>query len=180
MSWLLIRRVTAFFVDIVLLFLVLAPIGFLVLTALGGPPASPSGPEVWLAIVLNFSVPTWTYFVWSDRSVRGATLGKWLLGVRVVRVMGGRLGMAQALTRTAVKLLPWETVHLSAFALSVDFTVLELRQVIGLSIANGLAVLYFVAAAWTRGRRSVHDYVAATAVCPVPSVTEALPPTGPA
>jgi uncharacterized RDD family membrane protein YckC len=180
MPWLLIHRATAFCVDIVLLFLVLAPIGFLVLIALGGPPASPSGPEVWLAAVLNFSVPTWDYFIWSDRSVRGATLGKWLLGLRVVPVRGGRVGMARALARTAVKLLPWETVHLSAFALSADFTDLEPRQVIGLSLANGLAVLYFVVAACTHGRRSVHDYVAATEVGPVPGLTKVLRPTGPA
>ena len=164
MPWLLIRRATAYFLDIVLLFLVLAPAGQLVRFAVGWPAASPTGLEVWLAAVLNFSVPTWTYFVLSDSSASGATVGKRMLGLRVARVTGARVGVARALARTAVKVLPWETAHFSAFALSTGAAELGLWELIGLSIANGLAVVYFVVAAWTRGRRSVHDYVAATEV----------------
>ena len=90
-----------------------------------------------------------------------------MLRLHVVRVTGGRVGTARALARTAVKLLPWETAHLSASVLAG----LEREQVIGLTIANGLAVVYLVVAACTGGRRSVHDYVAATEVCPVPGLT---------
>jgi uncharacterized RDD family membrane protein YckC len=164
MPWLLIRRAAAYFLDIVLLFLVLAPAGQLARFVVGWPTASPTGLEVWLAAVLNFSVPTWTYFVLSDSSASGATVGKRLLRLRVVRVTGERLGMARALARTAVKVLPWEMAHFSVFALSAGAADFGLWQVMGLSIANGLAVGYFVVAACTRGRRSVHDYVAATEV----------------
>jgi uncharacterized RDD family membrane protein YckC len=165
MPWLLIRRATAYFIDIVLLFLILAPAGQLVRFAVGWPTASSTGPEVWLAAALNFSLPTWTYFVLSDSSARGATVGKRLLGLHVVRVTGGRVGMARALARTAVKVLPWEMVHFSVFALSTDAGDFDLRQVIGLSMANALAIVYLVVAACTGGRRSVHDYVTATEVC---------------
>jgi uncharacterized RDD family membrane protein YckC len=180
MPWLLIRRAGAYVLDIFLLFLVLFPVGQLVRLAVGWPTASPTGQEVWLASALNFSLPTWTYFVWSDSSAGGATVGKWLLGLHVARLTGGRVGRARALARTAVKVLPWETAHLSAFALSTDPAGLELGQVIGLTTANGLALAYFVVAVCTRGRRSVHDYVAVTEVCPVPGLTKALQPTGPA
>jgi uncharacterized RDD family membrane protein YckC len=167
MPRLLIRRARAYVLDIVLLFLVLFPVGKLLRFAIGWPPSSsPTGFAVWLAIALNFSVPTWTYFVLSDSSAGGATVGKWLLGLRVTRVGGGSVGMVRALGRTAVKLLPWETTHLSAFAFSEEPGVsLDLGQLIGLSIANLLIVVYFVVAACTGGRRSVHDYVAATEVC---------------
>jgi uncharacterized RDD family membrane protein YckC len=178
MPWLLIRRATAYFLDIVLLFLVLAPAGQLVRFAVGWPSASPTGLEVWLAAVLNFSVPTWTYFILSDSSASGATVGKRLLGLRVVRVTGERVGMARALARTAVKVLPWETAHLSAFALSTGADDSGLWPMMGLSIANGLAVVYFVVAACTRGRRSVHDYVAATEVCTVAERTKSPCPAG--
>src|SRR5262245_20710678 len=113
MPRLLIRRATAFCVDILLLAAVLFPLAFLVRAALGWPPASATGLEVWLAAVLVYSVPTWAYFVLSDRSARGATLGKRLFGLRVVRTTGERVGVARALARTAVKLLPWETAHAS-------------------------------------------------------------------
>jgi hypothetical protein len=43
---------------------------------------------------------------------------------------------------------------------------LDVGQLIGLAIANVLIVVYFVVAACTGGPRSIHDYVAATEVCP--------------
>ena len=151
-----------------MLFLVLFPVGRLLRFAIGWPlPSSPTGLGVWLASALNFSVPAWTYFVLSDSSARGATVGKSLLGLRVTRVNEGSVGMARALGRTAVKLLPWEITHLFAFALSARPGVsLDVGQLIGLAIANVLIVVYLVVAAYTGGRRSVHDYVAATEVGP--------------
>jgi uncharacterized RDD family membrane protein YckC len=182
MPWLLIRRATAYSLDIVLLFLVLFSVGRLVRLATGWhPSSSPTGLEVWLAIALNFSVPTWTYFVWSDRSACGATVGKRLLGLRVVRVTGERVSTARALARTAVKVLPWETAHVSAFALSTNPGVsFDLSQLIGLTLANGLAVVYLAVAGCTGGRRSVHDYVAATEVCRLPGRSTSPHPTRPA
>jgi uncharacterized RDD family membrane protein YckC len=112
---------------------------------------------------VNFSLPTWTYFILADSSPGGATVGKWLLGLHVARVLGGRLGWL-ALLRCAVKLLPWEAAHMSAFLLSMA----PVGQLIGLGLANALALAYFGVAAWTRGRRSVHDYVASTEVCLAP------------
>jgi len=89
MSRLLIRRAGAYVVDVVLLFLVLFPVGQVVVFVIGWQPAaSPTGFVVWLASALNFSLPTWTYFTLSESSARGATVGKRLLGLRVVRVTG--------------------------------------------------------------------------------------------
>jgi uncharacterized RDD family membrane protein YckC len=169
MPQLLIRRAGAFVVDIVLLFLVLFPVGQVLKFIIGWQPGeAPTGLIVWLASALNFSLPTWTYLTLSDRSARGATVGKRSFGLRVARVTGERVGLGRALARTAVKLCPWEMVHLSAFAFSVNPGVsLDLGQLIGLGIANLLVVVYFVVAARTGGRRSIHDYVAGTQVCPV-------------
>ena len=96
MPRLLIRRAGAYVLDVVLLFLVLFPVGQLLRFAIGWqPPSSPTGLGVWLASALNFSLPTWTYFVLSDSSARGATVGKSLLGLRVTRVKDGSVGMAR-------------------------------------------------------------------------------------
>jgi uncharacterized RDD family membrane protein YckC len=166
MPRLLIRRAGAYLLDVTLLFLVLYPVGQLLRPAIGWQaPSPPTGLGVWLASALNFSVPSWTYFVLSDSSASGATVGKSLLGLRVRRVNEASVGMARALGRTAVKLLPWEITHLSAFAFSAQpGGSLGLGQLIGLAVANVLIVVYFVVAACTGGRRSVHDYVAATEV----------------
>jgi len=164
MLGLLARRTAAYLVDIVLLFAVLFPAGLLVRYVVGWPGTAPTGPEIWLVSAVNFSLPVWAYFALADASPRGATVGKRLLGLRVVRLDGGRVGLPRAVGRTAVKVLPWEAAHASAFALMTDPAGLNAAQAVGLTLANGLAVAYYVVAAWTAGRRSVHDLVVATAV----------------
>jgi uncharacterized RDD family membrane protein YckC len=159
------RRVAAYLVDILLLFVVLAPAGQLILRLLDAP-LPQTGPEVARVILWNFSLPAWLYFILGDQSASGATLGKRLLKIQVRDLSGERLSIGRALARTAVKLLPWELVHVSAFALSADLSQFSPMQIAGLAAANLLTVVYLGVAVATRGRRSVHDYVAGTLVRP--------------
>lgn len=160
---LILRRSAAYLFDIVILFVVLAPLGFFVQWILGIELAQ-TGPEVARTILWNFSLPAWLYFMLSDQSSRGATLGKRLLQVQVARVDNNPLSLWNAFLRTAVKLLPWELVHVSAFALSADLSQLNSGQTIGLITANVLILAYVIFFVATRGRRSVHDFVAQTEV----------------
>jgi uncharacterized RDD family membrane protein YckC len=112
------RRTGAFLVDILLIFAVAGPCGFIIQLLINQPPKT--GPGIWINILWNFSLPSWFYFLLCDRSRTGRTVGKRILKLQVVRQMGKRLGWGQALGRTAVKLLPWEIIHFSAFALSKD------------------------------------------------------------
>ena len=118
-------------------------------------------------IVWNFSLPAWLYFALRDRSAPRATLGKRLRKIQVRGVRDERLWFWRALARTAVKLLPWELVHVSAFALSDDLTRFSRTQIIGVAAANVLTVVYLGVAAGTKGRRSVHDFAGGTLVRPV-------------
>ncbi len=163
---LLIRRVAAYLLDILLLFAVLAPLGQVVLRLLGWAPST--GQEIAATILWNFSLPVWLYFFVADRSAAGATPGKRLLRIQVRAEGGGRVGPWRALARTAVKLLPWELSHLSAFALSSDLSALGPPQVAGLALANLLAVAYLIDAIASGGRRSVHDRLAGTLVRAAP------------
>jgi len=159
---LFLRRSFAYLVDIAILFAVLGPAGFLVQQAIGYVPST--GPEIWGVLVLNFSIPVWIYFWLSDASASGSTLGKRIFRVRVVRSDGQALGTGRALARTALKLLPWELVHLSAFALSNNLDVLSMVQGIGLVVANLLMLVYLGLAFASRGRRSAHDIFVDTKV----------------
>jgi uncharacterized RDD family membrane protein YckC len=151
---LLIRRSLAYCLDILLLFLVLAPLAFLLEWAFGLRPES--GFQIWLAAVLSFSLPVWAYFTLSDASRSGATLGKKILRLAVVcEGESTRVTPTRALARTAVKLLPWEAAHIFGFALAG--AVSDVVQVSGLVAANVLVLVYFGMAAATGGRRSVHD-----------------------
>ncbi|HSU16349.1 RDD family protein [Longimicrobium sp.] len=161
------RRVLAYCADVSLLFAVLGPLSFAAAGALDVD--AWTGPEVWLAAVLVFSIPTWTYFTVSDASRGGATLGKRLLAVRVAGDGGGRVPPSRALARTAVKLLPWEMVHLFGFLLSPVPGEMSPLQTAGLAAANLLALAYLAATIRTRGERAPHDRVARTHVERVPA-----------
>jgi len=161
----------AYAVDMALLFAVLAPAGWLIQRALGLMPRT--GPEIWRTLLVNFSVPAWLYFTMADASGSGATFGKRWLRLRVSRQDLTRLGRSRALGRTATKLLPWELTHISAFALAADLNHFTVVQGVGLAAANALVLGYLACAAVTRGRRSVHDFIAGTAVEPVQHPTGA-------
>lgn len=162
-AWRLVRRrVSAYLLDIVLLFAVLGPAGWLTQWTLGFSPTT--GPQIWATLLLNFSLPSWIYFTASDASTRGATFGKRWSGIQVSREDGGRVHGMQALGRTAVKLLPWELVHASVFGLSKDADQFSIGQSVGLVVANALAVAYLACAVLTRGRRSLHDMAVGTVV----------------
>jgi uncharacterized RDD family membrane protein YckC len=161
------RRIGAYLIDIALLFVVLAPLGQLVLRLFGRSPRT--GPEIWLTILVNFSLPCWLYFIIGARSAGGATLGKRWLGLRLVGDRGP-VSTPQAILRTALLLLPWELVHLSVFGLAKQVGRFDPVQWVGLSAANILTVGYLLVTIATEGRRGVHDYVAHTSVDAVTSL----------
>ncbi len=159
----ILQRAAAYLLDMAILFLVLAPVGGLIQWAFIDV-APQTGPEIWRTLLWNFSVPAWLYFILSDSSAHGATVGKRLLRLKVIDADHQEISLPRALLRTAVKLLPWELVHLSAFALSVDMNELTSLQMAGLVGANLLVAAYGGMLVMTRGRRSVHDLAAQTQV----------------
>ena len=156
------RRVGAFLLDILILFGICAPVGYLVQHLTGFSPKT--GLTIWLSILLNFSMPTWLYFLLSDRSKNGKTLGKRLFKLKVARAGAERLGWARAFARTAIKLLPWEIIHFSAFFLSEDLAMFTTLQYIGLISGNSLAFVYFLSSILTQGKRSIHDILVGTEI----------------
>jgi uncharacterized RDD family membrane protein YckC len=157
---LLLKRLGAYLIDICLLFAILAPAATLVEWALGIFPRTPY--QVWLATVMSFSIPAWLYFLLSDCSRSGATVGKKILRLKVTQVGGARVGVLRSLARTAVKLLPWEMAHIFGFALAEQIG--TALQAAGLIAANVLVLVYLVVLIANRGRRSVHDLVVKTEV----------------
>jgi uncharacterized RDD family membrane protein YckC len=157
-----IRRVEAFLFDILLIFVVAGSCGFIIQRLISEPPHTGMG--IWINILWNFSLPAWLYFFLSDRSKTGRTIGKRIFKLKVISQRKERLGWTRAFGRTAIKLLPWEIIHFSAFALSKDISYLSPIQLTGLSIGNGLAFVYLIVTILTHGRRSIHDFLLKTEV----------------
>ena len=156
------RRLAAYAIDITLLAVVLIPVAFGIQQVFGYRPDT--GVGVWLASLVEISLPSWAYFTLSDASSGGATFGKRLLGLRASFVDGGRIGLWPALARTAIKLIPWELTHLTFFALSPQLGTFTGLQLGLLWVVYGLFALYLIVALRQRGERSLHELVVGTAV----------------
>ena len=157
---LMIRRSAAYLIDVILLFVVLAPTAFLVESIFGFQPSSNS--QVWIAAIMSFSIPAWSYFLLSDLSSRGMTLGKRWLKVNVHSTNSNKINFNRALLRTAIKLLPWELAHIFGFALADVISQAALS--VGLIAANLLIVIYLAILVKNGGKRSLHDIFAKTEV----------------
>lgn len=158
------RRLVAYGIDVLLLAALLIPLAFGAQAILGY--RAETGLDVWLASLALISVPTWAYFIVSDASPAGATVGKRVLGLRAVRADGSRLGVGSALGRTAAKLMPWELTHLTMFALAPELGTFSGVQLALLSAVYALLALYLLVALRSGGQRSVHDLLAGSAVLP--------------
>ena len=156
------KRVGAFFLDILIIFGICAPSSYLIQRLIGYSPQT--GFTIWTTILWSFSLPAWVYFMLSDRSKTGKTIGKRVFKLRVTGMIRERLIWGRALARTAIKLLPWEIIHFSSFALSKDLGTFTLHQYIGLVAGNALAFAYFITCVLTQGKRCIHDLLVGTEI----------------
>ena len=156
------KRYVAYFIDLVLLYLLVELLSLLVFLALGGnelqnllsllwrladPQQLGADPLPALAelgqVLLRTSLVSGSaylllggaYFIYYESSPRQATIGKRLIGIRVTDAHGARLTPARAAARFCAAGLSWITLNL------------------------GHAL-----AAWTPSRRALHDLIAGTQV----------------
>ena len=162
----LVRRLAAYLVDILLLFIaiVITQFGLNALTGELPMRLFTTGPRLEGWVWLTVSLPTHLYFALSESSAHQATVGKRLLGLRVTDLVGKRMSFRRALLRTIVKLIPWEVTHLSLFLPTPIFLDGQGGFLPGLYAANALIVVYLAVIARTAGWRGIHDLVAGTMI----------------
>lgn len=167
------KRYVAYFIDLVLIYIVLELLVALFFSALGisywqqarelltmalNPQSSDSDPAVLLAQTesllvkltifssIAYAVLAGAYFVLCESSEAQATLGKRMIGIKVTDLRGQRIGRGRALARFLATGLSW----------------------LSLNLGHALA-------AWTPQRRSLHDYLASTRVENVDPSHAAMP-----
>ena len=112
------RRLIAYWIDMTLLYASLFTIqmGFTALTnwtVANWLAASRNGFLIWGWIFLTMSFPMWLYFILNESAPHQATLGKYLLGLKVTDLADQRLTLVRAIWRTACKLAFFELGHFS-------------------------------------------------------------------
>lgn len=114
----IIKRSLAYFIDVSIVYVVLMLVlQLLILTPLRTKFGMDEnwfrdGWNVQWYVWLTISLPTWLYFIISEASEYSATFGKCLFKLKVLKNKSQRLSYISSFKRTALKLLPWELIHI--------------------------------------------------------------------
>jgi uncharacterized RDD family membrane protein YckC len=132
---------------------------------LPGRVTTPGGRVVaQLVVFAVLTVPVTLWFAWREAAPRGATPGKRLLGLRVVRLDGGGLPWSGSLLRSAAKIaVPWELAHTAVWNILVWPGPQAPLNAVLLTVANAVLVLNLVLL-FVGTRRALHDRLAGTLV----------------
>lgn len=163
------RRLLAYWIDITLLYAVLVGLQFGFVALTGGVvnnwiATQHKGIFAWGWIFLTISLPMWLYFILNESSPHQATLGKFLMGLKVTDLIGNRLKATTAAWRTAFKLAFFEIGHLSFLFPTPLFDEPNPSFRVGFAIVIALMVAYFVVTIITPRRQSIHDLIVKTLV----------------
>ena len=160
-----VKRLLAYWLDFVLLALILTGLQWLLYAVTSGFPFDrlESGVQIELWVLLSMSLPVWGYFIYCETHY-GQTLGKRLLKLKVASSTNRPLRFRQTLVRTAIRLLPWELTHLIILVPEPWWSVAEPINTALIYIPNALIVLYIAVLFLSGGKRGVHDLAANTTV----------------
>lgn len=165
---LLFRRVVAYLVDVSIGFL-LAMIPQLIIANLTGFQASiQSGYLMELWVLLTISSVVWAYFIIGEMSAAQATIGKRVMRIQLISDDDDKPTIRQVISRTALKLLPWEMTHIAVLIPDIlfyqDEVIATPRLIITYAIVYGLLIIYGIIAFRTRGQKTAYDYLSKTSI----------------
>ncbi|MGP4068667.1 RDD family protein [Halobacillus sp. B29] len=117
----------------------------------------------WTGFLL-ITLPVSLYFVIAEQSIWQGTVGKRMMGVRVVDQAGKRIGIGRSILRTTIKFLPWEAAHFVVWNLMLPSGFSEMTLYVILSAVYITVFLYLILPLTNPKRRSVYDWGAGTVV----------------
>ncbi|CAA9322918.1 MAG: hypothetical protein AVDCRST_MAG93-5834 [uncultured Chloroflexia bacterium] len=115
---------------------------------------------------LTLTLPVVLYFAFLEGSPQGATVGKRVLGLRVVAEGNQPLPLRRSLVRSAAKFLPWELAHTCLWRIPgwpvapepLSFTIWT-----GFALVAALVTLY-LGSLWSRLHQTLYDRLAGSYV----------------
>ena len=158
-------RASAHLIDSLMIYGTIAALQFGVFRPFGlTPDAQYASGLQWEGYVLStVTIPVLLYVAGMESSAWQATIGKRMIGLRVVDGKGERLHFARAMVRGAIKLLPFEIGHLSFFLPTPIWNAPQDMRV-GFWAVWVLLGLYVFLIWRTPTRQSVYDHIVRTFV----------------
>ncbi len=163
MNGFVVRRPVAYFIDFVIMWCVCVLPQLIAYYLFEGVPFKyfTKPYHIYFWVLLTISLPIWLYFILQESSGKQATIGKKLMKLKVTGFDKRRINIRKSLTRTFIKLLPWEITHIGL--LPIYFSK-DAQPGIGLFIANGLIIIFIGYFILKKGNSTIHDLVARTKV----------------
>lgn len=115
-------------------------------------------------LAATVTLPAFLYYTLFEGLGSHATPGKRLLGLRVVDTYGGRIPLARAALRTALKLIPWELAHTALCHPEPVFVTEHIGMPRVLFAAYVVGGLYLATMMMSLKKQSVHDWASGTCV----------------
>ncbi len=162
---LFIKRLTAYWLDFVILAIFLLGVQGLLYLITNGFPFDHfvEGYQIELWVLLTISLPAWSYFIASEL-IKQKTLGKRLFKLVVTNKSGMKISFKQAFLRTCIKLLPWELTHIIIFFPDPWWSQETPENLYLILIPNILLVIYILILFLSKGKLGLHDYFVQTRV----------------
>lgn len=160
------RRLAAYWIDFMLLAFLLVGIQWLLFNITSGFPFDVlnNGYKIEIWVLISVSLPVWLYFICCEY-YKYQTLGKRMFSIKVRNIEGSNLTWGQVVLRTFIKLLPWEITHIIILIPEPWFSLKEVPQNINLIyVPNVMILAYIFVLLLSKGKRSIHDYIAKTTV----------------
>ena len=154
------KRLIAYWLDFVLLAIILVGLQWLLYKTTSGFPFDflDKGYEIELWVLLSMSLPVWLYFIYWEM-YKQQTFGKRLLKLVVMNKEGSRIDVYQALGRTFLRLLPWELSHLILLVPTPWWSIEEPANQSLIYIPNIIMIFYIIVLFANKGDKGVHDYI---------------------
>ncbi|CAI6023953.1 RDD family protein [Cohnella sp. JJ-181] len=159
------KRLIAYWLDFMLLAVILISVQWLVYTVTSGFPFDflVEGSDIELWVLATMSLPVWAYFIYFEMKKR-QTMGKRWLRLVVGDEKGAKINFCQALCRTFIRLLPWELTHVIVLVPEPWWSVDEPGHPYFIYIPNIMMILYVVVLFSSKGKRTIHDGLTKTKV----------------
>jgi len=160
------RRLLAYWLDFVLLAIILVDLQGLVYITTSGFPFHflKEGYHIEIWVLLSMSLPVWLYFIWFELNQQ-QTLGKRMLKLKVTNRERSKITFRQAFLRTFIRLLPWELTHIIILVpepwWGMEGPPAHMHLIY---IPNLMLLLYILILFAGKGEKGVHDMAAKTMV----------------